>query len=123
VHPLEKADGYRQLLRLPGTYCDVASIAAKVGESMKYVYDRLKLLALIPVVREVFLEGKITAGHAVLLARLKPQDQERAIDQDDGALCQHEALLFNPDVDELADEAEAASPAACASSRRGSTST
>jgi ParB/RepB/Spo0J family partition protein len=77
VHALEEAGGYQALLRLKGY--DVAKIAARVGRSPKYVYDRLKLLHLIPAAQKLFLEDRFTAGHAILLARLKPEDQKRAI--------------------------------------------
>jgi len=78
VHPLEEADGYRRLL-MPGTGYDVARVAARIGRSEKYVYDRMKLLQLVPQAQRLFLEGKFDAGHAILLARLKPADQKRAI--------------------------------------------
>jgi hypothetical protein len=39
----------------------------------------LKLLALIPASREAFEQGHITAGHAVLIARLQPGDQLKAL--------------------------------------------
>jgi ParB/RepB/Spo0J family partition protein len=81
LHALEEARGYQQLLATKGY--DVARIAARVGRSVKYVYDRMKLLQLVPDAQQLFLEGKFTAGHAVLLARLKPGDQERAIDRGD----------------------------------------
>lgn len=61
---------------------DVAQIAAKIGRSEKYVYDRVKLLQLVPEVKKIFLDGEITAGHAILLARLTPKDQARAIGED-----------------------------------------
>jgi ParB family chromosome partitioning protein len=77
VHALEEASGYQALLKIRGY--DVGKIAAKVGRSPKYVYDRLKLLELIPAAEKLFLEDRFTAGHAILLARLKPEDQKRAI--------------------------------------------
>lgn len=93
VHALEEAQGYQSLLRLPGY--DVAKIAARVGRSPKYVYDRLKLLALIPEAQRLFLENRFTAGHAILLARLKPADQERAIDPAGHAVFQDDHGLFD----------------------------
>ena len=98
IHPLEEADGYRILMQKAGH--SVESIAARVGKSVKYVYDRVKLLALTPEVRKLFLENRITAGHAILLARLSPKDQARAIDPNEMALFQHENLLWGPDEDE-----------------------
>jgi ParB/RepB/Spo0J family partition protein len=77
VHPLEEARGYQALMKLPGY--DVAKIAARVGRSPKYVYDRLKLLELIPEAQKLFLEDRFAAGHAILLARLSREDQKRLL--------------------------------------------
>ena len=89
VHPLDEALGYEALMKkssdseagdLPGAPRHTAeSIAAKVGKSVGYVYARLKLLALVPASREAFEQNHITAGHAVLIARLQPKDQIYAI--------------------------------------------
>jgi ParB/RepB/Spo0J family partition protein len=94
LHPLEEADGYR---RLVASNYDVKMIAEKVGRSVAYVYDRLKLADLIDGARELFLAGKIQAGHAIVLARLAPEDQKRAI-VTDGALFEDEHTLFDPTV-------------------------
>ncbi len=88
VHPLEEAQGYFILSRKPGY--DAAKIAEKIGRSVKYVYDRMKLLSLTKEAKELFLKGKFEAGHAILLARLTPSQQEEAIDQNADALFQHE---------------------------------
>jgi ParB family chromosome partitioning protein len=89
VHPLDEALGYEALMKkssdheaegLPGAPRHTSdSIAAKVGKSVGYVYARLKLLALVPAAREAFQENHITAGHAVLIARLQPREQLLAI--------------------------------------------
>lgn len=78
VHPLEEAFGYRALLDRPGY--DVAAIAGKVTKSESYIYQRLKLIDLIKAIQETFLKDEITAGHAILIARLQPKDQEKALD-------------------------------------------
>jgi len=77
VHPLDEALGYQALLKA-GKH-DIASIAAKVNKSESYVYQRLKLAALIPEAQKAFLEDKITAGHAILIARLQPQEQKQLL--------------------------------------------
>lgn len=99
VHPLDEALGYQVLMEQHCSKCgskaghkidcpnvneaqsDITaeSIAAKVGKSVGYVYARLKLLALVPVSREAFQAGHISAGHAVLIARLQPIDQAKAL--------------------------------------------
>lgn len=83
LHPLEEAQGYRLLMERAGY--DVAKIAARVGRSVKYVYDRVKLLQLTKPAQTLFLDGKMTAGHAILLARLSPTDQKRAIGDPEAA--------------------------------------
>lgn len=97
VHPLEEAEGYRSLMT-KASY-SVEKIAERVGRSEKYVYDRVKLLQLTKPAQKLFLDGKITAGHAILLARLKPKDQERAIDPEARAVFEHEHVLEDPDDD------------------------
>lgn len=95
LHPLEEAEGYRQLTAV--AKYDVARIAEKIGRSPKYVYDRLKLLALTKEAKAAFLEDRITAGHAILLARLDPADQARALSPKSEAVFQTEHLLWHPE--------------------------
>lgn len=77
VHPLDEAEGYRTLMKQTGW--DADTVAAKVGKSKSYVYQRLKLAELIEPAKKAFLEEKITAGHAILIARLQPKDQAEAL--------------------------------------------
>ena len=77
VHPIEEADGYRALMETAGY--DVETIAFKVGKSASYVYQRLKLAELLPELKTIFLDGKITAGHAILIARLRADDQREVL--------------------------------------------
>jgi ParB/RepB/Spo0J family partition protein len=76
IHALEEAQGYADLIKHAGY--DVARIAERVGRSVKYVYDRLRLLQLTPALQQLFFDNEITAGHAILLARLSADDQARA---------------------------------------------
>lgn len=101
IHPLEEARGFQDLITI--ARLDVAGIARRVGKSEKYVYDRIKLLDLIPKAKELFLADRFEAGHAILLARLTSADQERAIDPDEEALFQREHTLFHPERDEDAE--------------------
>jgi ParB/RepB/Spo0J family partition protein len=96
LHPLEEADGYRQLLATKKY--DVARIAERIGMSPKYVYDRVRLLDLTPKAKQLFRDDRITAGHAILLARLKAVDQERALQP--GALFEAEDVLWDPEKDD-----------------------
>jgi ParB family chromosome partitioning protein len=82
VHPLDEAMGYEALLKMPGekgVKVTVEALAAKVAKSVAYVYARCKLLALVPAGREAFLSERISAAHAVLIARLQPKDQIKAL--------------------------------------------
>lgn len=78
VHPLEEALGYQALLKRPGY--DIPGIAAKVAKSESYIYQRLKLIDLVKPAQEAFLNDQITAGHAILIARLQPIDQQKAFE-------------------------------------------
>ncbi len=75
VHPLDEADGY---FRLQKAGMDIEDIATKVGKSTSYIYQRLKLLELEKDSRKAFIDGKLSAGHAILIARL-PHDYQRAV--------------------------------------------
>ncbi|MDD5304759.1 MAG: ParB/RepB/Spo0J family partition protein [Elusimicrobia bacterium] len=77
VHPLDEGEGYRTLMAQTGWLAD--EVAAKVGKSKSYVYQRLKLAELIEPAKKAFLEEKITAGHAILIARLTAKDQKEAL--------------------------------------------
>lgn len=77
LHPLEEAEGYKELLKRPQYH--VEAIADKIGKSVSYVWQRLKLTELIEPAKKAFLEDQITAGHAVMIARLQPADQKEAL--------------------------------------------
>lgn len=79
VHPYEEAEGYRRLLQMPAY--DVAAIAEKTGKSERHIHSRIKLLDLIDPVAQVFQEDKITAAHALLIARLPEARQAEAYEQ------------------------------------------
>jgi ParB/RepB/Spo0J family partition protein len=108
VHPLEEAAGYRTMMK--ELKWDVGRIAQRTGKSEKYVYDRVKLLALIPEAQKLFLENAITAGHAILLARLKAEDQKRILEPEDrdwskqSVLLREDAVLLPPDQEDTLDE-------------------
>lgn len=77
IHPLEEADALRQLaeqFKVP-----VAELVARTGRSEGFVRSRLRLAALGESARAAFLDGKLTAGVALLIARLPVQSQEEAL--------------------------------------------
>lgn len=78
LQPLEEADSYKTLLERPEY--DVPAIAAKVGKSESYIYQRLKLLELCDEGRTYLEDEVITVSHAIMLARLQPKDQKAALE-------------------------------------------
>ncbi len=78
VHPLDEADGFRRLLE--AEEYDVATLSAEIGRSKSYVYQRMKLCELITPVREALLAATISAGHALVIARLPEELQQHALD-------------------------------------------
>lgn len=77
VTPLEEATGYQQLIDKAGY--DVKRIADRVGKSEKYIYDRIKLLGLGEAAKEALAKEKITPSHAILLARVEPEQQKAVL--------------------------------------------
>jgi ParB/RepB/Spo0J family partition protein len=106
--PLEEAEGYKLLMTKAGY--DAKRIAERVGKSEKYVYDRVKLLQLIEPARRLLRDGGITAGHAILLARLTPEDQRRIVTPDKNApdgesvLMKSDAMLLTPEEEDKRSE-------------------
>jgi len=79
VHPMEEAQGFRALLSLEEPQYTIEQIAAKMGKSPAYVTTRLKLTDLTSKVIEAFYAEEIGVGHALLLAKLPPEQQEQAL--------------------------------------------
>ncbi len=77
IHPLDEAEGFHRLIE-EGHY-EIEFIAKETGRSAVYVYQRLKLRKLIPAARSLLAGGKISAGHANLIARLPPKQQHEAL--------------------------------------------
>lgn len=91
---LEEAEGYQRLF---ARGYSLERLAERIGRSTKYIYDRLKLLQLVPEAKKLLLADRITPGHAILVARLKPDEQKRAIDPENWDIWKHENLFFAPD--------------------------
>lgn len=83
LRPLERARGFRALIDSNPDKHSAMSIASRLGMSVDWVWGQLKLLDLIPAVQTLLEEDRIAVGHAVVIARLKPTDQERVIAVDD----------------------------------------
>ena len=79
VHPMEEATGFARLLALDEPKYSIEQLAARTGKNPAYVSARLKLTELAPVVVEAFYRDEIGVGHALLLAKLQPAQQEQAL--------------------------------------------
>jgi ParB family chromosome partitioning protein len=79
THPMEEAQGFRALLDLDEPRYSIEQIAAKVGKSPVFVASRVKLADLAPAAVEAFYAEEIGVGHALLLAKLPPEQQETAL--------------------------------------------
>jgi ParB family chromosome partitioning protein len=79
VHPLEEAQGFAALLRLEEPVYSIEQIAAKCGKQPGYVASRVRLTELAPAVVEAFAKDEIGVGHALLLAKLQPEQQQEAL--------------------------------------------
>lgn len=75
LHPLEEADGFLALHTLHGE--SVEDIAARFGVSTKLVHQRLTLAKLCDEGRAAFLEGKLSWGTSLRIARLPSLDYQR----------------------------------------------
>src|SRR5574341_350406 len=74
---LDEAEGFRNLMERCGY--DIKKVAVRIGKSSRYVYDSLALRKLIPEAKRCFLEDRFERGHAILLARLTPDWQKKAL--------------------------------------------
>jgi ParB family chromosome partitioning protein len=79
VHPFEEAQGFRALLNREGAGYTIEKIAAKTGKAAAYIAKRLRLLDLIPPVAEAFTAEHIGIEHALLIAKLAVDVQEKAL--------------------------------------------
>ena len=77
VHPLEEGEAYHKIIE--ESKYEIAAIAAKVGKSETYVRQRLFLTNLSEKSAKAYRKGDITDGHAVLIAKLSPNDQIEAV--------------------------------------------
>lgn len=77
LNAMDEARGFVDWMKTAGL--KIPDIAGRIGLSEKYVYDRVKLLQLIPALQELLVNGTITPGHGIILARISKEDQERAL--------------------------------------------
>jgi ParB family chromosome partitioning protein len=80
VHPYEEAIALDGLLHLDGVQYDVAGIASRLGKSPAYITTRIRLTQLSPSIAEAFLADEIGVGHALEIAKLPQEQQQKAFD-------------------------------------------
>jgi ParB family chromosome partitioning protein len=80
VHPYEEAIALKGILQLEGAQYDVASLSARLGKSQSYITQRIRLTELAPSIADAFLADKIGVGHALEIAKLPQDQQEKAFD-------------------------------------------
>lgn len=73
--PMEEAECY---VLLQSAELPIEVLAAKVGKTVPYVAQRLRLLQLVAPAREAMRQGVLNLTIALLIARLAPAAQEKA---------------------------------------------
>jgi ParB/RepB/Spo0J family partition protein len=78
LHPMDEARGYQALMR----DCEYTQerIGERIGKDQSYIAKRLVLLRLIQPAAEAFLARKLSTEHAVMIGRIQPADQKRALE-------------------------------------------
>ena len=75
LNPLDRAQGYRTLLDQLGL--TQAELSARLGEDRSSIANFLRLLDLAEPVQALVREGRLSMGHAKLLAGAERSEQER----------------------------------------------
>ena len=74
LNPIEEANGYREMLDRHGYTQE--ELARKIGKSRTYIANTVRLLNLPEEVREMVINGKLTAGHARAILTVKETGQQ-----------------------------------------------
>jgi len=77
LNPIEEAAGIRDLMESCGYTQELA--AKRVGRSRPAVANLLRLLALPANIQEMVKDGRLSAGHARVLAGLESEAQQQAL--------------------------------------------
>jgi ParB family chromosome partitioning protein len=75
LNPIDRATAYRFLMEQLGLTQN--ELAGRLGEDRSTIANFLRLLDLIPSVRDMVAANQLSVGHAKLLASLPKDDQER----------------------------------------------
>lgn len=74
LNPIEEANAYREMLGRYGYTQE--DIARKIGKSRTYIANTVRLLNLPEEIREMVINGRLTAGHARAILTVKGTDQQ-----------------------------------------------
>ena len=74
LNPIEEASGFQSLIE--NYHMTQEEAAARVGKSRSAVANAMRLLGLAPSVRQLVVDGKLSAGHGRALLPLSPSMQE-----------------------------------------------
>lgn len=77
LNPIEEAEAYERLAK--EFNLTQAQISEKVGKERATVANSLRLLTLVPEVKNMIIQGEITAGHAKALLALNDPEAQRKV--------------------------------------------
>lgn len=97
LNPIEEAIGYQQLMEEHNyTQADLGQV---IGKSRSHVANTLRLLKLPQSVRDMIVNGELTAGHARTLVNAQdPEALAKKIIEEGLSVRQAEALAASPDA-------------------------
>ncbi|HEY2497321.1 MAG TPA: ParB N-terminal domain-containing protein [Candidatus Angelobacter sp.] len=78
LDPMEEAQGFRDLLDKGMTLQRIAETLGDEERSIQYISAVQRLTLLTDEGKELLKKGWTSRGHAILVARLEPEDQERS---------------------------------------------
>ena len=95
LNPVEEAQGYQQLIDEHGY--SQADLGQVIGKSRSHVANTLRLLRLPDVIRDMLVDGALSAGHArTLVTAQDPAGLAKRIVEDGLSVRQAEALAQMP---------------------------
>src|SRR5690606_29504126 len=97
LNPVEEAMGYQQLIDEHNyTQADLGQV---IGKSRSHVANTLRLLKLPDIIRDLLVDGSLSAGHArTLVTSSDPATLARRIIDEGLSVRQAEALAQQPDI-------------------------
>ena len=106
LNPLEEAQGYQQLIDEHSyTQADLGQV---IGKSRSHVANTLRLLKLPNVIRDMLVDGQLSAGHArTLVTAADPTSLAKKIIDGGLSVRQAEALAQRPDAPKTPSNREA----------------